>query len=334
MTPQEVDGTLVEWGDRLFYGRRKFTKSPKGADPLKAAYAASLAKRAADIRVRVARLATPKAIQVMVKISGGGRGMKAIRAHLTYIAKHGKLEMETERGELVQGKEALRDVMNEWRIGGHSPVPETSTRREAFHIIFSMPDGTSPVAIKEAAAAVAKSEFAGHVYAMVLHEHQANPHVHLAVRAQGFSGKRLNPRKADLARWREVFAQELRDRGIEAVATRQPVHGASRNHPPRWRVAASQEGRARTDRPGIRDSASAKRSRLEALAAWAHVHQALSGSEHREDKELAAQLGRWLGTDPRIQSTRDMLGTAEGGRQPQSEHRLAPRPGGDGERGN
>jgi hypothetical protein len=307
MSPNEVDGVLVEWGDRLFYGQRKFTRSPRGADPLKAAYAAELARRAAHIRERVGQLTSPRARQVMVKISGGGRGMKAIRAHLTYISKHGKLEMQTDRGEVVLGKEGLRDVMSDWRIGGHSVLPEQSTRREAFHIIFSMPDGTSPIAVQEAAAAVVRAEFSGHVYAMVLHEHQANPHVHLAVRAQGFSGKRLNPRKADLARWRETFARELRDRGIEAVATRQPVHGASRNHPPRWRVAANGEARTRVARPSERTSPVAKRSRLEALGAWTHIHQALARSDDPRDRELAAGVAHWLTANAEVQQTRQRL---------------------------
>jgi hypothetical protein len=308
MSPQEVDGVLVEWGDRLLYGQRKFTRAPRGSDPLKAAYAADLTKRAAAIRERVGQLASPRARQVMVKITGGGRGMRAIRAHLTYISKHGKLEISTDRGEGVQGRDALRDVIQDWRIGGHSVLAEQSTRREAFHIMFSMPDGTPPQAIKEAAAAVAEIEFAGHVYAMVLHDHQANPHVHLAVRAEGFSGRRLNPRKADLARWRESFARELRDRGIEAVATKQPVHGASRNHPPRWRVAANEAGRARVSRPSSRTTPAATRSRLEAIHAWTQIHQALRNSDLPEDRQLAESVGSWLRNNPEVGQTRRQVG--------------------------
>jgi hypothetical protein len=55
---------------------------------------------------------------------------------------------------------------------------------------------------------------------MALHDHQANPHVHLSVRAESKHGKRLNPRKADLHRWRETFAEKLRGWGIDAEATR------------------------------------------------------------------------------------------------------------------
>ena len=64
---------------------------------------------------------------------------------------------------------------------------------------------------------------------MVLHDHQANPHVHISVRAESKHGKRLNPRKTDLHRWRETFAEKLRELGVEAEATRQATRGATRN---------------------------------------------------------------------------------------------------------
>jgi hypothetical protein len=63
---------------------------------------------------------------------------------------------------------------------------------------------------------------------MVLHTHQANPHVHLSARAEGRDGKRLNPRKDDLHRSREVFAEKLRDWGIEAEGSSQATRGVTR----------------------------------------------------------------------------------------------------------
>jgi hypothetical protein len=50
---------------------------------------------------------------------------------------------------------------------------------------------------------------------MVLHDHQASPHVHVSVRAEGLDGTRLNPRKADLHRWRDTFAEKLRGWGVK-----------------------------------------------------------------------------------------------------------------------
>ncbi|TAL64336.1 MAG: hypothetical protein EPN79_14420 [Burkholderiaceae bacterium] len=46
-----------------------------------------------------------------------------------------------------------------------------------------------------------------------------SPPVHLVVKVTAMDGTRLNPRKADLHRWREGFAQALREHGVEAAAT-------------------------------------------------------------------------------------------------------------------
>src|SRR4029079_13391271 len=84
---------------------------------------------------------------------------------------------------------------------------------------------------------------------MVLHDHQANPHVHLSVKAESKHGQRLNPRKADLHRWRETFAERLREWGIDAEATRQASRGEHRNRDELWRIKAREQGQLRKDRP-------------------------------------------------------------------------------------
>ena len=138
------------------------------------------------------------------------------------------------------------------------PASTTSSdRREAFNIMLSMPRGTDPLTVQRAAREFAQAELADHKYVMVLHDHQANPHVHISVRAESKHGKRLNPRKADLHRWRETFAEKLRGWGIEAEATRQATRGVARNYEPLWRVKAREEGRLHTSRPRFKAGANA-----------------------------------------------------------------------------
>ncbi len=72
--------------------------------------------------------------------------------------------------------------------------------------MLSMPSGTNPLVVQRAARALAQEELNDHKYVMVLHDHQANPHVHISVRAESNHGERLNPRKADLQRWRATAA--------------------------------------------------------------------------------------------------------------------------------
>src|SRR6185369_17609858 len=98
----------------------------------------ALRQRAAAIRERIEATVVRRAPQVMVKVTGGGRGMKAIAAHFRYISKNGRLDIEDERGEIDRGKEAVRELVEDWRLGG-SRIDEVSGRRDAFNIMLSMP---------------------------------------------------------------------------------------------------------------------------------------------------------------------------------------------------
>jgi hypothetical protein len=160
--------------------------------------------------------------------------------------------------------------------------------------MLSMPRGTDPLAVQRAAREFAKVELADHKYVMVLHDHQANPHVHISVRAESRYGKRLNPRKADLHRWRETFAEKLRDQGVEAEATRQATRGRDRNYDPLWRLKARQDGRLRTTRPESKATAAARATRAEAVEAWMHVGKALATFGDADDRKLAGAIAAFI----------------------------------------
>lgn len=290
--PPNIDGVLITWGDRLFYPGNRVVKVK--LQPRLSGDAARL--RAAAIRRRIEATVVRRAPQVMVKVTGGGRGMKAIAAHFRYISKNGRLEIEDQRGETMRGKDTLRDLADEWRLGG-SLIPddaEPGHRREAYNIMLSMPRGTDALTVQRAAREFAQAELADHKYVMVLHDHQANPHVHISVRAESRHGKRLNPRKADLHRWRETFAEKLRGDGVEAEATRQATRGRSRNYDPLWRVKAREDGRLRTTRPGAKSGGRATATRAEAVEAWQQLGQALAMSGDVADRNLAKSIAAFV----------------------------------------
>ncbi len=282
-----VDGVLVQWGERLFYPASRIVK-PAPTPRLDT----MTRRKAAVIRKRIEATVMRRAPQVMVKVTGGGRGMAAIAAHFRYISKNGRLDIEDDRGIVRDGKEALQDLVEQWRHGG-SLIDDVGHRREAFNIMLSMPHGTGAQIVQKAAREFAQAELAGHRYVMVLHEHQANPHVHLSVRAESMIGKRLNPRKADLHRWRETFAEKLRGWGLEAEATRQATRGATRHFNPTWRVKAVQEGRLR-ESGQTKSGERYQRNRNGALEAWAHIAQALQASGAPQDRALAECIAKFV----------------------------------------
>jgi Relaxase/Mobilisation nuclease domain len=288
-----IDGVLIQWGDRLFYPGNRIVKTKQ--QPKLGALAAR--QRAAAIRERIEATVVRRAPQVMVKVTGGGRGMKAIAAHFRYISKNGRLDIEDERGETLRGKDTLRDLADDWRFGG-TLIDDIGDRREAYNIMLSMPRGTDPLTVQRAAREFAKIELADHKYVMVLHDHQANPHVHISVRAESKHGKRLNPRKADLHRWRETFAEKLRGHGVEAEATRQATRGRTRNYEPLWRIKAQEDGRLRTSRPATKRSSNAVATRAAAVDAWRTIARALAASGVKSDLDLAQSVLRYVGEMP------------------------------------
>jgi hypothetical protein len=291
ITGQVVDGILLQWGERLFYPANR---SGKGSQTPK--IRSSTRPGASAIRRRI-ETTVRRAPQVMVKVTGGGRGMLAISAHFRYISKNGRLDIEDDREVVRNGKETLHDLVDQWRYGG-ALIDDIGHRREAFNIMLSMPAGTDANLLHRAAREFAHAEFAGHRYVMVLHEHQANPHVHLSVRAASASGHRLNPRKADLQRWRETFAEKLRGWGIEADATRQVSRGVTRNYDPMWRVKAREDGRLRKSPVATKVGGRSWVSRAEAMRSWAHIIRALDQSGTAEDRNLAERVAAFVRDAP------------------------------------
>ena len=183
----------------------------------------------------------------------------------------------------------LPELADDWRFGG-SLIDDVGDRREAFNLMLSMPRGTDPLLVQKAAREFAQIELADHKYVMVLHDHQANPHVHISVRAESKHGKRLNPRKADLHRWRETFAEKLQAWGVECQATRQVGHGRARPNVPLWRIKAAEDARLRSSRPLGYSHPEPVGPRPEAAQAWREIARALGASTNQADRDLAGSI--------------------------------------------
>ncbi len=203
--------------------------------------------------------------EVMVKVlSKDSNNLRSVARHLNYIGRQGTLELETDDGDRLQGRDAGQQLVENWDLdldqdqkdsrlsagGGRAP-------KLVHKIILSMQSGTPEKGVLEAARNFAREEFGlKHRYALVLHTDEPHPHVHLVVKAVSEQVARLNIRKATLREWRRKFARHLRDQGIAANATDRAVRGASRMHKNDGIYRAAQRG----------DSTHV-RARIEAVAA-------------------------------------------------------------------
>lgn len=210
--------SLLEEIDDLFYPRYLVKKQGSSGISLRKGYG-----------LRNLLSAASKAPQVVIKIprrKGNSNGLKAVKSHLDYISKHGKLKIEDQDGLVYLGKNGRKDIIKD--LEGYGILAE-SKKREAINFVFSMPPGTPADLVKDAVRKTAEQEFLDHLYYFTLHTDEAHPHVHLCVLLKGRDGKRLNPRKNDLQRYRIRFADHLRELGVECTATRRYYNGLAKN---------------------------------------------------------------------------------------------------------
>ncbi|MDI7776564.1 hypothetical protein [Asticcacaulis sp. EMRT-3] len=307
-----VDGILVDWGASLFNQTHPPRPRPEAKSTLtgvkprrntkKATSGGTISTTDSAARIRKKLDAIARRVpEVMVKISGGGNGMNQIKAHFDYISRNGQIALENQDGQIVEGRGEIDHLRDDWQTSGYRIKDETTTR-EAFNIVLSMPEGTDPHQLHKAARDFAKSEFAGHEYVMALHtfetdpdpEPARHPHVHLSVKARSDAGVRMNPRKGDLQRWREGFAQSLRDHGVEAVATSRQVR-LQRQRGTKTSVAKMRDRGEPLDQigrsaPDLIRAKKAKFTQARIIEGYRHIATALATSDDGADRRLAMDL--------------------------------------------
>lgn len=291
-----IDAMLLNWGDRLFQEPFRHARAPRLSQ-------ASLRDEAAHMREQLARTLrrTP---EVMIKITNkasSAQGIGAVRRHLRYISRNGQVELEDQNGDRIIGADAVRDLVRIWQLGGWG-IPQTSRRREVFNILLSMPPGTNRQAVCDAARDFATVEFGdGRAYVFAAHDDEAHPHVHLSVQVRGPDGRRLNPRRQDLQRWRGRFAEQLRAHGVEANATSRRTRGVTKHYPKQevahmlargevptfWRPVASAE-----------EQQAGRKAHGGVLEAWRQLAQVMAWSSSRADRAMAVGMVDFVLTMP------------------------------------
>ena len=192
---------------------------------------ARVVRGAPEVMVKVSKPAKMDKQGNPIHVNRQTEGVR-VAAHLEYISRNGKIELENSQGDILIGKSAIAGLFADWmqnhdedRANGLA----TGRTRITTSIVFSMPGNTNAGAVKDAVRALAAQEFGGrHDYVMAQHTDTKHPHVHLTVRTVGHDGVKLNLRKADLQHLRDTIAEKLRVRGIEAESTPRSARGVTR----------------------------------------------------------------------------------------------------------
>ena len=174
-------------------------------------------------RLRAAR----RIPQAVVKITSFAHGAKKVRELMRYISRDGELALESESGETLTNLDQQREVVAEW-ADNFDPRPRS---RDAAHIVFSMPRGSDPEALRKAVRTVMTRHFSGHQAVWGIHVDRQHPHAHviLVMRGRGQAqDKKLEFKKQDLYRLREVFAEAAREQGVPLAASPRAARGVGR----------------------------------------------------------------------------------------------------------
>lgn len=189
--------------------------------------------------------------EVMVKVlPRASNDLQAAGKHLDYISRHGKLALEADDGETLEGRNGSAlleawdlDIDDVRRQAALAAVSGRKPPKLIHKLMFSMPAGTSPDKVLSAVRNFAREQFWGqHRYAFALHTDEDHPHVHLVLKAVSEQGVRLNIRKATLRHWRSEFARNLRLLGVPANATERAVRGRDQKSKKDGIYRASQRG--------------------------------------------------------------------------------------------
>ena len=187
-------------------------------------------RRAISTMDRTAR----RAPEVMVRITGRQHGGGHVLANFAYISRlgHGadkELALYTSEGDIIRDGREMQELAQDW----HEWEMGDEARRKgatSLSMILSMPSGTDPDRLKAAALDFAREEFTNRSWVASLHVDRDHPHVHLTFARRDHDGRRFHPDRDDLFRYRQRFAQKLRDRGIEANATPAKARGIDPKH--------------------------------------------------------------------------------------------------------
>jgi hypothetical protein len=238
--------------------------------------------------------------EVVVKVlPAGANSVGAVHQHLAYVGRQGYVELLTDDGQRLQGRDAAADLVEDWDVdlaecqSGLGGLQGRRAPKLVHKLVFSMPAGTPADKVLLATQGFCREQLAlKHRYALALHTDEPHPHVHVIIKAISEQGERLNIRKATLRQWREEFANQLRRVGVAANATPRFVRGETR---PR-----KSDGIYRAARRG---ASTHMRDRVEVAAVALRTTDRVGEPAKQRLRETRYELERgWLATSEALRS--------------------------------
>ncbi|MFP6557099.1 hypothetical protein WJ542_01980 [Paraburkholderia sp. B3] len=240
----------------------------------------------------------------MVKVSSVAKDTGRVWAHLTYITRNGRIVAETDSGQVLTCLDDIRELNEYW---SECPGKRRSNGKLAVNIVLSMPAGTNVERLASAVRAFSQDAFVGHEYAFVLHtpdtdpdpDAPPHPHAHICVRAGAVNGRRLRHGPPELQAFRQLFAEKLREQGIEAAATPRSIRGVVKKQKPQSLYHAAKGRRSTVQASKLRQAAKAVLNGEQVDGVWEHQ----ASQKQKEVREGWLTLAKGLETSERSNDT-------------------------------
>ena len=221
---------------KLFHSAPKQSQNGRLSPQAKRAFGGGTSAAATGRAIHAMERTARRSPEVVVRITGRQNGGGHVLANFAYISRLGHGD-DVQVPLYTSDEDVLRDGKNmqvlaqdwqEWEVGGE----DRRKGATSISMVLSMPAKTDPEALKASALDFAREEFSNRAWVAALHLDRDHPHVHLTIARRDQDGRRFHPNRDDLFRYRQRFAQKLRNRGIEANATPARARGIDPKHEP------------------------------------------------------------------------------------------------------
>lgn len=177
--------------------------------------------------------------QVILKISTYRKTLHDIKNHLNYVTRSGKIPLEDQNGNPIQGKDEWGSMAELWhdtelmkafaraRYLGKT-LDEHGYPRVAMSIVLSMPPGTNRQLFMTAIREYGQEQFSeqGYEYMLAFHNDTRHPHAHMLLRMRNIeTNHKLNPGKADIKAWREALQEKMEEFGLFTTSVSSRLRG-------------------------------------------------------------------------------------------------------------
>lgn len=160
--------------------------------------------------------------EAVVRVLSYRRGAGAVGGTAAYLTRKAGERFVIEGDIELSGRAALRDVIDDWS----RDFTVRANGRDAVHLELSAPPGHDRDRVFAAIRAFARTMFGDrHQYVLAEHRDTPHPHAHLLLKLHASNGRRLDPRKADLAAWRQAFARAACREGVPLSASSCRIRG-------------------------------------------------------------------------------------------------------------